>query len=206
MADPEAQALDDAQRSYAGQYRRRVRRLHEREKHRGSDTRRAIHGPYGGVTQGQTGPVEALPSVLSAVFDPILCDSEADSQDPGEGEADSSTWSRGTRNSSRPSWSSTWSTAVETMSVSRPSLPISARSNWQRMSRDRKRRGRRGLVSVEEDRNLVFEDPRSAVGIDRRTRTQPGESYSISSTAGPSATSRAGSRPCVAWCQSCLPS
>ncbi|WP_207916836.1 hypothetical protein [Micromonospora sp. KC723] len=37
MADPEAQALDDAQRSYAGQYRRRVRRLHEREKHRRSE-------------------------------------------------------------------------------------------------------------------------------------------------------------------------
>nr|WP_189081997.1 hypothetical protein [Mangrovihabitans endophyticus] len=32
-ADPDAQALDDAQRSYAGQYRRRVRRLHERARH-----------------------------------------------------------------------------------------------------------------------------------------------------------------------------
>lgn len=37
VADPEVQALDDAQRSYAGQYRRRVRRLREREKHRRSE-------------------------------------------------------------------------------------------------------------------------------------------------------------------------
>nr|WP_309227482.1 hypothetical protein [Micromonospora thermarum] len=37
MADPEVQALDDAQRSYAGQYRRRVRRLQEREKRRRSE-------------------------------------------------------------------------------------------------------------------------------------------------------------------------
>ena len=47
MADPEAQALDDAQRSYAGQYRRRVRRLHEREKHRGSE-------PPAGPSTGHT--------------------------------------------------------------------------------------------------------------------------------------------------------
>ncbi len=33
VSDPDAQALDDAQRSYAGQYRRRVRRLRERQKH-----------------------------------------------------------------------------------------------------------------------------------------------------------------------------
>jgi hypothetical protein len=33
MADPDAQALDDARRSYAGQYRRHVRRLSERAKH-----------------------------------------------------------------------------------------------------------------------------------------------------------------------------
>ncbi|WP_412748736.1 hypothetical protein [Krasilnikovia sp. M28-CT-15] len=31
--DPDAQALDDAQRSHAGQYLRRVRRLRERERH-----------------------------------------------------------------------------------------------------------------------------------------------------------------------------
>jgi hypothetical protein len=33
VSDPDAQSLDDAQRSYAGQYRRRVRRLQERHKH-----------------------------------------------------------------------------------------------------------------------------------------------------------------------------
>jgi hypothetical protein len=33
FADPDAQALDDAQRSYAGQYLRRLRRLRERDKH-----------------------------------------------------------------------------------------------------------------------------------------------------------------------------
>ncbi|WP_405095567.1 hypothetical protein [Micromonospora sp. NBC_01412] len=32
FADPDAQALDDAQRSYAGQYLRRLRRLHERDR------------------------------------------------------------------------------------------------------------------------------------------------------------------------------
>lgn len=31
-ADTDAQALDNAQRSYAGQYRRRLRRLHERNR------------------------------------------------------------------------------------------------------------------------------------------------------------------------------
>ncbi|MGK5440710.1 hypothetical protein ACSNN7_02605 [Micromonospora sp. URMC 105] len=34
FADPDAQALDDAQRSYAGQYLRRLRRLRERDRHR----------------------------------------------------------------------------------------------------------------------------------------------------------------------------
>ncbi|MEQ4300538.1 hypothetical protein ABNF97_03945 [Plantactinospora sp. B6F1] len=38
FADPDAQALDDAQRSYAGQYLRRLRRLRERD-------RRAKTGP-----------------------------------------------------------------------------------------------------------------------------------------------------------------
>nr|WP_107078717.1 hypothetical protein [Micromonospora sp. MH33] len=37
FADPDAQALDDAQRSYAGQYLRRSRRLDERRKHARSD-------------------------------------------------------------------------------------------------------------------------------------------------------------------------
>ena len=37
FADPDAQAVDDAQRSYAGQYRRKLRRLDERRKHARSD-------------------------------------------------------------------------------------------------------------------------------------------------------------------------
>lgn len=37
FADPDGQALDDAQRSYAGQYLRRLRRLDERRKHASSD-------------------------------------------------------------------------------------------------------------------------------------------------------------------------
>ncbi|MFF4879712.1 hypothetical protein [Micromonospora sp. NPDC000668] len=37
FAGPEAQALDDAQRSYAGQYLRRLRRLDERRRHARSD-------------------------------------------------------------------------------------------------------------------------------------------------------------------------
>ncbi|MFV2112859.1 hypothetical protein ACFHW0_11050 [Micromonospora sp. LOL_025] len=37
FADPDAQALDDAQRSYAGQYLRRVRRLRERDRQAKSD-------------------------------------------------------------------------------------------------------------------------------------------------------------------------
>ncbi|MEH0969943.1 hypothetical protein V6U77_02230 [Micromonospora sp. CPCC 205546] len=37
FADPDEQALDDAQRSYAGQYLRRLRRLDEQRKHARSD-------------------------------------------------------------------------------------------------------------------------------------------------------------------------
>lgn len=37
FADPDAQALDNAQRSYAGQYLRRLRRLRERHKHSTAD-------------------------------------------------------------------------------------------------------------------------------------------------------------------------
>ncbi|MEU2661189.1 hypothetical protein [Micromonospora sp. NPDC007220] len=37
FADPDAQALDDAQRSYAGQYLRRLRRLQERSRHARTD-------------------------------------------------------------------------------------------------------------------------------------------------------------------------
>ncbi|MGW0216105.1 hypothetical protein ACWDXH_17090 [Micromonospora chokoriensis] len=40
FADPDAQALDDAQRSYAGQYLRRLRRLDERRKHAPSSRRK----------------------------------------------------------------------------------------------------------------------------------------------------------------------
>lgn len=32
-ADPDAQGIDDAQRSYAGQYRRRLRRMYEHRRH-----------------------------------------------------------------------------------------------------------------------------------------------------------------------------
>ena len=53
------------------------------------------------------------------------------------------------------------------MSVSAVPAHLSPKQLAADVSRDRKRRGRRGLVSVEEDRNLVFEDPRSAVGIDQ---------------------------------------
>lgn len=38
VADPDAQVLDKAQRSYAGQYRRRQRRLRERHSHASPDT------------------------------------------------------------------------------------------------------------------------------------------------------------------------
>jgi hypothetical protein len=37
LADLDAQALDDSQRSYAGQYRRRLRRIEEQRRHAGTD-------------------------------------------------------------------------------------------------------------------------------------------------------------------------
>lgn len=36
-ADPDAEALDDSQRSYAGQYRRRLRRIEEQRRHAVTD-------------------------------------------------------------------------------------------------------------------------------------------------------------------------
>jgi hypothetical protein len=40
FADPDVQALDNAQRSYAGQYLRRLRRRREQERHRDETRRR----------------------------------------------------------------------------------------------------------------------------------------------------------------------